>query len=136
MRRSINSELKAVRALNVSAINSNTNTDGVSVGLDQSGADFRTCAVVLAAGAVTDGTYTAVPQESLNGSTGWTDIPADRLQGSAAVNAANGVAMMGFTPDPGVAPFVRVRVTSTSVTTGGSISAVMLLGSPGKFPVN
>jgi hypothetical protein len=136
MRRSIYSDVKAVRALNVSTISSSTNTDGTSVGLDQSGQDFRTCAVVLAAGAVTDGTYTAVPQESANGSNGWTDVPAERLQGSAVVSAANGVALMGFTPDPAVAPFVRVRVTSTDVTSGGSISAILLLGSPGKYPAN
>lgn len=135
MRSSLYSEVLEIRALNTSAISTNTNTDGASIGLDQSGSDFRYVLFVLAAGAVTDGTYTAVPQESANGSTGWTDVPAARLQGSAALTAANTVKAIGVIPDPGTAPFVRVRVTSTAVTTGGSISAIALLSSGDRVPV-
>jgi hypothetical protein len=135
MRSTLYDHAKEVRALNTSAISTNANTDGASIGLDQSGADFRDVMFVLAAGAVTDGTYTAVPQESPNGSTSWTDVPAARLIGSAVLTTANGVAAIGVIPDPGTAAFVRLRVTSTSVTTGGSISAIALLGSGDRVPV-
>jgi len=127
--------VRAVRALNHSSITTNTNTDGSSVGLDQSGADFRTAMLVVAAGAVTDGTYTAVPQESPTGSGSWTDVPADRRIGSIALNAANAVGEMGVIPDPGTAPFLRVRITSTGVTTGGAVQALWLFGSPSSYPV-
>jgi hypothetical protein len=135
MRRSLYAQVKAVRAVNSTAVSGNGNTDGTAVGLDQAGADFRTASVVLLAGVLTDGTYTAVPQESANGSTGWTNVPADRLQGSAVVDASHEVAELGVIPDPGVAPFLRVRVTATAVTTGGSVAAVLLLGSPSSTPI-
>lgn len=135
MRESIYSRVRAVRALNTTAVSANGNTDGVSIGLDQTGADFRAASVVALAGAITDGTYTVVPQESANGSTGWTDVPAERLQGTGVLDAANEVAEVGVIPDPGAAPFLRVRIVATSVTTGGSVSAVVLLGSPSSTPV-
>lgn len=135
MRESLYGKIKAVRAVNATAVSANGNTDGAAVGLDQSGADFRTAMVVLSAGTLTDGTYTAVPQESATGSSGWTDVPAERLQGSATVSASNGVAAMGVIPDPAKAPFLRIRVTATSVTTGGTVSAILLLGSPGQTPI-
>lgn len=135
MRETLVNRVKAVRALNHSSIVSNTNTDGASVNLDQSGADFRSAMLIVAAGAVTDGTYTAVPQESPTGSGSWTDVPAERRIGSAVVNAANAVGEMGVVPDPSVAPFLRVRITSTAVTTGGAVQALWLFGSPSSYPV-
>lgn len=135
MRSTLYNRVKEIRAVNSTAVSTNTNTDGASIGLDQSGADFRDVLFIVSAGAVTDGTYTAVPQESANGSTGWTDVPADRLLGSAALTAANAVGAVGMVTQPNLAPFVRLRVTSTGVTTGGSISAVALLGSGDRVPV-
>lgn len=135
MRESIYSKVKVVRALNTATIATNTNTDGVAVGLDQSGADYRVATAVVYAGALTDGSYAAVVQESANGTSGWTDVPAARLQGAATVSAANGVAEVGVIPDPSTAPFLRIRVVSTGTTTGGSIGALLLLGSPGNTPI-
>lgn len=134
MRETLYGRIKAVRALIHSAITTNTNTDGVSVNLDQSGADFRTATLVGAGGAWTDGVYTLTPQESPDGST-WTNIPAARLQGSGVINAANQVVEIGVTPDPGTYPFLRVRVVSTGVTAGAAMQALWLLGSPSSFPV-
>lgn len=126
---------KVVRAVNTTTVTTNTNTDGVAIGLDQSGQDFRSVAFVLSLGDVTDGTFTAVPQESADGSTGWTNVPADRLQGSAALTTDHAVGMVGVLPNPGVSPFVRLRVTSTVVTSGGPVSAVALLSQGSKQPV-
>lgn len=134
MRDTLYSKVKAVRALNHTAISTNTNTDGVSVGLDQSGADFRVATLIGAGGAWTDGVYTLTPQESADGST-FVNVPADRLQGSGVINAANGIAEIGVIPDPANYPFLRVRVVSTGVTTGAALQALWLLGSPSALPV-
>src|SRR6187551_2242341 len=128
MREPVYTRVKTLRAVNHTAVVANGDTDGTAIGLDQSGVDFRSVMFVLMVGTRTDGTYTAVPQESANGSTGWTAVPAERLLGSAAVAAANGVGEIGVIPDPSSSPFVRLRVTATTVTTGAVISAVALLG--------
>lgn len=135
MRKSVYTRNKCVRALNHTAVSGNGNSDGASIDLDQSGADYRTIMFVLLVGTRTDGTYTAVPQESADGSTGWTNVPADRLQGSAALAAANAVGEVGVIPDPSNSPFLRLRVTAASVTTGGIVSAVAVLGEPSSYPV-
>lgn len=135
MRRTVYSSVKAVRAVNTTSVVANGSTDGAAIGLDQSGADFRVVTFVLMLGDVTDGTYTAVPQESADGSTGWTNVPASRLQGSAALTTDHAVGEVGVIPDPSVAQFVRLRVTATAVTSGGPVSAVALLGEPSGYPV-
>jgi hypothetical protein len=135
MRDTLYNKVKALQALNVTAISTDTNTDGVSIGLDQSGRDYRVAMVVAQAGSITDGSYAVVPQESPNGSDSWTDVPAARLQGSGTLSASNTVAEVGVVPDPAVAPYLRVRITSTDTDTGGSVGAVMLLGSPGQTPI-
>lgn len=136
MRDTLYGRVKVLSGLDVSAISTSTNTDGTSINLDQSGQDFRSVMMVLTLGARTDGTYTLTPQESVDGST-WTNIPADRLQGTAALATANAIGAIGVIPDPGTAPYVRIRVVSTTVTTGATgVRGVVLLGQGSKFPVN
>lgn len=131
MRETLFAKVKAIQALNAATISTNTTTDGTSVGLAQSGKNYRSVMFVAECTARTDGTFTLTPQESANGSTGWTDVPAERLQGApAALTVANTVAEIGVIPDPGTSPFLRLRITSTLVTSGGSVTAVVLLGSP------
>lgn len=136
MRRTLYNMVRAVRALNATAVSTNANTDGAAVNLDQNGADFRTAILVAMTGAWTDGTYSFVPQESANGSSGWQNVPADRLTGGPATLAvANGIAEIGITPDPGSFPFLRVRVVSTAVTTGANVHALFVLGQPSSEPI-
>lgn len=136
MRETIYNRIKAIQALNATAISANGNTDGTAVSVDQSGRNYRTAMFVAACTARTDGTFTLVPQESADGSTGWTNVPAARLQGSgAALSAANTVAEIGVIPDPGSAPYLRLRVTASAVTSGGTVTAALLLGSPGLTPI-
>jgi hypothetical protein len=131
MRDTLYAKVKAVQALNSTAISGDGNTDGTAVGLAQSGQNYRTAMFVATCTARTDGTFTLVPQESANGSTGWTDVPAARVQGAgAALSAVNTVAEIGVIPDPGVSPFLRLRVTATAVTSGGTVTGCVLLGSP------
>ncbi len=135
MRSAIYTRAKAVRAVDHTSVIANGNTDGAAIDLDQGGMDFRTAMFVLMIGTRTDGTYTAVPQESANGTTGWTNVPADRLLGSAALSAANAVGEIGVVPDPSNARFLRLRVVASTVTTGGIVSALAVLGEPSSYPV-
>jgi hypothetical protein len=135
VRESLYSRTRALRALNHTAISTNTSTNGTAVDLDQSGQDFRVALLVAAMGAWTDGSYAFVPQESPDGTTGWVNVPVDRLQGSAALGAANAVGEVGVIPDPQNFRFLRVQVVSTGVTAGAAAQAVWLLGSPSSLPV-
>jgi hypothetical protein len=135
VRDTLYNSLVARRALNTTAISADGNTDGPAVGLDQSGQDFKVAMFVALAGDITDGVFTCVPQESPNGSTGWADVPPGRVQGSAVLDADHEVAEVGVIPDASAAPFLRLRVTATEVTTGGPVAAVLLLGSPSQEPV-
>lgn len=135
MSNTVYNSVHAVKAVNVTAVSANGNTDGTAVNLDQSGQDFRSVAMVIQTGAYTDGTYTLVPQESVDNDT-WTNVPASRIQGSAALSAANTLGQVGVIPDPGVAPYLRIRVTASSVTSGATVCGQILLGSPTKLPVS
>jgi hypothetical protein len=135
MRETLYNSVKVVRALNATAVATNTATNGAAVDLDQSGADYRVATAVVLVGAYTDGTYAPKVQESPDGTTAWTDVPADRIQGGANLTAANTHTEIGVVPDPGNKRFLRVVVTSTVVTTGANIAALFLLGSPSSRPV-
>jgi|1185.fasta_scaffold321152_1 hypothetical protein len=127
MREVLYNRVKAIQALNSSSITTNTTTDGTSVGVLQSNKNYRQAMFVATCTARTDGTFTLTPQESPTGSGSWTDVPAARLHGSGALTAANTVAEIGVTPDPNVAPFLRLRITSTGVTSGGTVTGCVLL---------
>ena len=137
MRWTVYNHVKAVVSLNVAAITTNTTTNGTAVDLDQTGQDFRVATLVAVSGTLTDGTYAFKVQESADGSTGWTDIPAARLQGSnpsIASSEDNVVKEVGVVPEPGTARFLRAVCTSTSVTTGGTVGAILLLGGASRAP--
>lgn len=135
MRETLYASVKAVRALNATAIATNTATNGTAVDLDQTGQDFRIATAVILTGAWTDGTFTPKVQESPDGTTAWTDVPADRIQGGAALGSANALTEIGVVPDPGSKRFLRVVVTSTGVTAGANVAAIFLLGSSSYRPV-
>lgn len=135
MRDTIYSRVLGVLAVNSTAVVANGNTDGASIDLDQSGQDFRSIMFVAQMGARTDGTYTLVPQESPTGSV-WTDVPAARKQGTGALVLANTIAQVGVIPDPINYPVLRLRITATVVTTGGTVSAIALVGEGSHNPVH
>lgn len=135
MREILYNRVKAIQALNASTIVTNTTTDGTSVGVLQSGKNYRQAMFVAQCTARTDGTFTLTPQESPTGSGSWTDVPAARLHGSGALTAASTVAEIGVTPDPNVAPFLRLRITSTLVTSGGTVTGVVLLTGADSTPI-
>lgn len=135
MRESIYNHIKAVSALAPTAISTNGHHEGTSISLDQNNADFRVASLVVQAATITDGTYTVVPQESATGSGGWENVPASRVQGSAVIDATGQIGEVGIIPNPALFPHLRVRITAATVTTGGTVAAIMLLGSPSSTPI-
>lgn len=140
MKETLYNRVKVVPCLNTAAITTATTTNGTAVDLDQVGQDFRSATAVVVTGTLTDGSYTVAVQESPNGTTGWVNVPADRVIGTAipTITATddNKIYELGIIPDPGTAPFLRIAVTSTTVTTGGTLSAFFLLGQSNRNPVN
>jgi hypothetical protein len=135
MRENLYLKTKSVHALNSTAISSNGNTDGAAVGLGQSGQNYRSALFIAECTARTDGTFTLVPQESATSAGTYTDVPAARLLGpSGTITAANAVADVGVIPDPGTYPWLRLRITASAVTTGGTVTAVAVLGAPSNLP--
>lgn len=138
MRESIYNGVKAVAAVPLTAIAANGATNGTTVDLTQVDFNFRSVELIVMTGTLTDGTYTVTVQESANGTTGWTNIPATRLQGTlTAITATqdNAIVEIGVIPDPGNARFLRAVVTAAAVTTGGTVSAIFLLASGSRTPV-
>jgi hypothetical protein len=117
----------AVRiTLPMAARTTNTTVNGSTVNMSQGGLVFRTAMVVAWAGAVTDGTHTVVLEDSPDG-TAWTPVDPQYLQGTLtafATASANTVQRQAYT---GEKPFLRAKVTSATVTTGGTVGALILL---------
>lgn len=99
------------------AIASNTTTNGDAVATNT----YDSVMFVFSVLSRTDGTYAVKIQESDDGSTGWSDIGTDNYNGSQLSVAAVGVSTIGCF---GVKKYVRLVVTSTSVTTGATVSGI------------
>jgi hypothetical protein len=99
-------------------------------------ANFGSVMVAVHAGDVTDGTHTIKLQTSANGSSGWTDVPAEELQGSFSAltsSVDSRVVEVGYL---GSGRFLRVVSTVASATSGGVFGATVLLGDPFVAPVD
>lgn len=91
--------------------------------------------VAITTGAITDGSHAVSIQDSDNGSTGWTAVPASQLQGPVpTILAANddGVFEVGVAISR---RYLRVAITTTGATTGGIVGAVIVLGDFRHTPV-
>ena len=76
--------------------------------------NYHSATIVLSTGAVASGgTLTVKMQESSDGSTNWTDIPATRLNGTIAVmSVADDIQVIGLTDIGGITKkYVRVHAT-------------------------
>jgi len=97
--------------------------------------NFRVGMVVVVAGAITDGTHTIGLEDSANGTTGWTAVAAELLEGTPPVLTtaeANSVARLAFSR---TRRYVRVTVTTASATVGGTVGAAVLLAAGSGRPV-
>lgn len=135
---SVFEQVKCLVGIPVTAIIANGATNGTAIDLQQVHEDYRNAEVIIFTGTLTDGTYTIAVQESADGSTAWTAVPAARLEGTTTpiVATQDNVAVeIGVLPDPGNKRFLRVVITAASVTTGGTVSALWLLMNGSNMPV-
>lgn len=126
-------------ALNTQAISTNTTTNGNWIDT----ATYGSLEFILQSGTITDGTYTPLIQDA--DESDYSDAAAvadDYLlpAGGGAEAAADFVAAddntnkrLGYI---GGKRYVRLSIVSTGVTTGGTLSAIALLGHPQEAPTD
>lgn len=134
MRQTLHSSTKAVRTLSP-AVRTNGASNGAAV--DTTADDFQVAMLVVSSGAMTDGSVAVTAEDSANGSTGWTAVPAERRQGSLPTIADtddDAVFEVGVVIDP-LRPYLRAVATVSGATSGGLTSAVFLLGMPKSYPI-
>jgi hypothetical protein len=133
--RDLHNEVKVSKALATTAISSDTNTDGEVIDM----AGYKSCEFVILSATLTDGTYTpAVLESDASDMSGATAAAAADLLGTVAgatFAAANdgAVKKLGYR---GSKRYVKLRVTSASTTSGGTVSAVCIQSEPAYAPVS
>lgn len=136
MRRTLYNHLLAKRTLS-SATRANGTADGTSVNTVQFKTWYSAGTALIQTATMTDGSHAVTIQDSTDGSSGWTAIPAARLQGANITLVAaddDTLYEQGFIVDA-ARPHVRVSVTTSGATTGGVFSALLLLGEANNYPV-
>lgn len=113
-------------------------TDGTVAGsaVDMAGAQnhFRVAMLVVAAGAITDGSHVVTLEHSADGAT-WTAVDAEHLQGAVP---ALGPAQAGTTHRVGYVGsrrYLRASMTTTGATVGGVVAAVVLMSGGNGSPI-
>ena len=129
--RDLKNDIKIVNGVNITSITTNTTTAGVEV--DTQGYESVTIEVIT--GARTDGTVTPLLQESdvtaiYSGSVADEDLIG--LEADAALSALNARSRFGYI---GKKRYIKVSLVSTSVTTGLTAGASVILGNPKSAPV-
>jgi hypothetical protein len=136
MRRTLYNHTRTVRALPITSIGINGVRYSSLVDLGQFSNDFRNVLFVFNTGAITDGTFAVTVEESDDGATGWADVSSDRVYGSLpSIVATDDFRVEGL--DFGCAPtkqYVRLKITASGVTSGGSIGAVAVLAEGSTSP--
>jgi hypothetical protein len=136
-RRSIYANIRVRPTIPILTRTGNATTAGTAVPLNYNSQQFRMAFLLLVTGAVVDGSHTVSVEESANGSTGWTAVPSDRLEGTiATITGTNDDAIyeQGIIPDP-LKPFLRCVVVQTAATTGATFGAWIILSSSNYTPV-
>lgn len=124
----INTILDISNALDAGVINSDTNTDGEFI--DTQG--FYGLTFSAESTALTDGTYSLQVLESDTANApDFTATAADFVIGAGSITAVNTPAKIGYV---GKKRYARLRIVSTGVTTGATLTAIALRGVPGDAP--
>lgn len=130
----LHNNLKGITALSPRTISSNTTTVGSIIDLK----GFNSVEFFVSSGTLTDGAYAILLEESDDsGLSGSNTVADENLLGTeAAAGFAladdNLVKKVGY---KGSKRYVRLSVVSTSVSSGGPMSAVAVLGHPDLAPV-
>ena len=122
--------LKALKALNIASIATNTTTAGSSI--DTKG--FESLTLFFELGDRADGTFLPLVQDSDDNST-FADVVDTFLIGTEAealLNTANTVKSIGYV---GKKRYVKASIVSSAVTSGATASATAILANAAKRPV-
>ena len=124
----INTILDVSNAFNAAVINSDTDTDGEFI--DTKG--FYGLTFAVESTAYTDGTYTLQVLESDTAAApDFTVTAADFVIGAGSITAVDTPAKIGYV---GKKRYARIRIVSTGVTTGATLTALAIRGVPGDAP--
>jgi len=132
--RELASSVKVVHGLDLVNISSDTNTDGTAV--DTQG--FNSVTAVISAGpsgAYTDGTYTVTVLEGDTSGGSFTATDSSQMvtqSGTEAITADNENGWVGYV---GIKRWVKIRIVSTSTSSGAYLGGNILLGHPHNAPV-
>lgn len=125
----------AVKALASTAISSDTATNGAAIDCALYGNNFRDVLFVVNSHTLTDGTYAVTVEESDASGSGYAAVADARVLGSLPTFAAsddNVVKSFGVRPTK---RYVRIVITSATTTSGGTLSAIAVLGNGSNNPV-
>lgn len=137
MRVSLYNSLRARPCIPFAVRTGNAATNGTAVSMNYNSQNFRWAMLLFFTGTVTDGTVAVTVEESANGSTGWTAVPAARLEGalpSVTATDDDKTYEVGVIVDS-AAPYLRAVATQAAATTGGLFGATFLLGGSNYTPV-
>ena len=126
----LHNEATSRLGLTVAAITTNTTTSGAIIDT----AHYESLEFYLISGTITDGTYTAQLWHGNDAALAdAAQLTGEEVLGSAVFVAAsdNATARIGYV---GKKRYVQLRVVSTGVTTGGTMGAVAVLGTPHHAP--
>jgi hypothetical protein len=111
------------------AVRTNGTVNGTAVDTQGSRNFFRVAMLLVTAGVITDGTQTVQLQDSDDGTTNWQNF-AGATQGSIPVlGTPQGNATYRLAIDGIPRRYLRANVTVAGATTGGAVSAVIVLAS-------
>ena len=130
----LHNNVKAIRAISPAAITSDTTTAGQII--DMQG--FDSLEFIIASGTLTDGTYTPLVEHGDASNLSDAAAVADDYllgteEGAAfAATDDNEVHKIGYVGDK---RYVRLSLVSASTSSGGTLSAVAVLGHPSNGPI-
>jgi hypothetical protein len=116
----------------------NGTVNGTAVDMAGTKNNFRSAMMVVFSGDMTDGTHTVALQDSDDGSTGWTTVTSDLIEGTyPAVTGTNDNAVyrVGY---KGGKRYLRASLTTTAAPAtpvGGTVGAVILLSQGSGRPI-
>lgn len=109
-------------------------TNGTGVDRVGGGAMYQDAAIIVHTGTITDGTHAVDVQESDDNSV-WGSVAAAELQGAEPSIGApddNKLYVIGY---KGTKRYLRVAITASGTTSGGTYGATVLLSNPRNAPV-
>ncbi|MFI8531798.1 hypothetical protein ACIGMX_16350 [Streptomyces aquilus] len=108
--------------------------NGTGVDRYASGAAFQDALVIVHTGTITDGTHAIDVQESDDNTT-FTSVAASELQGTEPSIGASDDNKMYVVGYKGLKRYLRVAVTASGTTSGGTYGASVVLANPRTAPV-